>query len=506
MELPQAWQERVSLLVYAYQPIVNIHTGRTFGVEALIRRWEEAGFDSINALFQAAYEEKVLYALDRALRHKALEGFARLRKKWAELNPSETQGGLKLFFNLDNRILEMPDYVSGGTETLLEERDLVPQDMVFEISEKHELTSYVGTNQVLEAYKKRGYGIAVDDFGSGYSGLQLLYHSEPHVVKIDRFFIDGIDKDAKKHFFIASVVKMANLMGITVIAEGIETEAEYFVCREIGCDYLQGYLIARPKILLEELKPRYGTIKKMARRDRRRHISDMALLQEWTLKEPLSLDSPTEEVLETLRRGEQNRYYPVTNPRGEALGLLDEGILKKYLYSPYGISILQHKIQSEGLNPFLLSVPRVEITTSVERILELHTLHKENRGIIITQDGRYRGFLPAGILLHLLSKKQLSLALDQNPLSQLPGNASIHRFLGKILSEGAGPRALIYFDFNHFKPFNDRYGFRQGDRAIMLFADLLREALIPRKDFIGHVGGMISSAPPRWTGMDGTAS
>ena len=488
MELPENWKGRVEKLTYAYQPIVNIHTGRTFGLEALLRNWEDAEFDSIAELFQKAYEEKVLFSLEKELRKKALSGFSRIRKKWN--TEASGSGKIRLFLNIDNRAMEMPDYMSGGTEVMLEHYQLTSQDLVLEISEKHEFSSFGTMNKVLDSYKNRGFGIAIDDFGSGYSGLQLLYHSEPHIIKIDRFFIDNIDSDPKKYFFIASVVKMANLMGISVIAEGIETESEYYACRNIGCDYIQGFFICHPKLTLDELKSRYPDISDLAAREKREHLSDVALLDERILKEtPVKLDVSAHSILDLLKKGGVDNHFPVIDERGEPLGILDQDKLRQFLYSPYGISIFQHKMSTEGLSSFLLPVPRTEITTPIERILGIQSLRREKIGIIITQEKDYLGFLPSGILLQLLSEKQLSLALDKNPLSHLPGNSSIHRFIGEILETTTNPRALVYFDFNNFKPFNDCYGFRQGDRVIMLFADLLKEALIPRKDFVGHLGG-----------------
>jgi len=488
MELPDYWKRRVKKLTYAYQPIVNIHTGRTFGLEALLRNWEDAEFDSIAEIFQKAYEEKVLFPLEKALRQKALTDFSMIRKKWTDEAPGS--GKIKLFLNIDNRAMEMPDYMSGGTELLLDDSHLTSQDLVLEISEKHEFSSFGTMNKVLDSYKGRGFGIAIDDFGSGYSGLQLLYHSEPHIIKIDRFFIDNIDSDPKKYFFIASVVKMANLMGISVVAEGVETESEYYACRNIGCDYIQGFFVCHPKLSLDELRPRYADISELAAREKRDHLSDVALLDERILKEPaVKMDVSAHSILELLKKGGRDNHFPVVDARGEPLGILDQDKLRQFLYSPYGISIFQHKMSTEGLSSFLLPVPQAEITTPIERILGIQSLRREKIGIIITQEKDYLGFLPSGILLQLLSEKQLSLALDKNPLSHLPGNSSIHRFIGEILETNTHPRALVYFDFNNFKPFNDCYGFRQGDRVIMLFADLLKEAHIPRKDFVGHLGG-----------------
>ncbi|MDZ7641484.1 MAG: GGDEF domain-containing protein [Desulfurivibrio sp.] len=95
------------------------------------------------------------------------------------------------------------------------------------------------------------------------------------------------------------------------------------------------------------------------------------------------------------------------------------------------------------------------------------------RGILVTDNGRYQGFLNANALLKLLSDKNLEEARNQNPLTRLPGNFLINRFISDALGDLENEYIYVYFDFDNFKPFNDKYGLRQGDRAILMFADIL---------------------------------
>jgi EAL domain-containing protein (putative c-di-GMP-specific phosphodiesterase class I) len=118
--------------------------------------------------------------------------------------------------------------------------------LCLEISERYELKSVTNAKAILGRYQDQGFRIALDDYGAGFSGLQLLYHTEPDYIKIDRFFIQDIDADARKRLFIANIVNTAHALGIEVIAEGVETQSEYVTCGEIGCDMVQGFWIARP--------------------------------------------------------------------------------------------------------------------------------------------------------------------------------------------------------------------------------------------------------------------
>ena len=177
--LPPHWERAVNQLDYAYQPIINGYTGEVFGYEALLRNWEAAGYSGIHDVFDSAFREKALYTLDLALRKKAIW-------KLGNLEGAEQKC---LFYNLDNRVLEMPDYSPGNTLELLHETGITKSHFYFELSERHEISSYEETVHILEQYKGQNFRIAIDDYGSGYSGMQLLYHCEPDIIKIDRFFI-----------------------------------------------------------------------------------------------------------------------------------------------------------------------------------------------------------------------------------------------------------------------------------------------------------------------------
>ncbi|MGE3613918.1 MAG: EAL domain-containing protein, partial [Sulfurimonas sp.] len=218
--LPKKWVQNLKILDVALQPILNIHTGRIFAVEALLRNYEEVGFSSIFDLFDAVYEDNLLYSFDLKLRKKAI-------KKFIEIDGYEK---MKLFYNLDNRLLEMPDFSHGNTLKLLERYGMDKKTICFEISERQEISNTPKIQEVLAHYKEEKYCIAIDDFGVGHSGYKLLYDSKPDIIKIDRFFLTNIDIDGKKKLMSRSITHLALQLGIKVIAEGIETKEELLAC------------------------------------------------------------------------------------------------------------------------------------------------------------------------------------------------------------------------------------------------------------------------------------
>ena len=239
----QDWDSTIRTMDYAFQPIVDIRTGLCIGYEALLRGHASAGFASIDAVFDAAYADRSLFKLDILLREKAIERFTSI--------PHHSR--VTLFYNLDGRVLDMPDYVVGRTRELLRARGLDSESLCFEVSERHELASSETVRGLLEHYRSQEFRIALDDYGTGCCGLRTLYRTEPHFLKIDRFFIDHIQEDARKQRIVETVVNLSHGLGIHVVAEGVETPEELRACRELGCDSVQGYLICRPTLKTEGL-------------------------------------------------------------------------------------------------------------------------------------------------------------------------------------------------------------------------------------------------------------
>ena len=145
---------------------------------------------------------------------------------------------------------------------------------------------------------------------------------------------------------------------------------------------------------------------------------------------------------------------------------------------------------SSSLIKYIKPALSVEISWGIDKILEMYNLKsKDSLGIFITQSGKYKGFINLNSLLTLSYKRNIEIATNQNPLTKLPGNNQIEKYIEKTLKKNQkNITHIIYFDFNDFKPFNDIYGFRQGDRAILIFSELLQKRY-PKDAFIAHIGG-----------------
>lgn len=475
---PEKWRKILNSLDVAFQPILNIHTGKTFAVEALLRNFNEAGFESIFSVFDTAYHEGVLYSFDLALREKTIE-------KFTQIEEYET---LKLFYNLDNRLFEMPDFSSGNTKTILKKFGVKKENICFEISERHEIDANSNIEEILEHYQNENFCIAIDDFGIGHSGYKLLYDSTPNLIKIDRFFLQDIQKDIKKQLMLRSITNLAILMGIQVIAEGVETKAELLMCKDIGCHLIQGYFIQKPTKKTEEIEREYKTIIEVLQSSKRKQNSAAKIDHHLQRLEPIYKKDDMNRVMDYFRKNRGTEVVPVLNSKNEPLGILYERDIKEYTYSPYGISILLNKTaETSKLKNFIIKAPVIDIHSDINLIIEIYTNNPQSAGIIVTSNSLYVGFLSARAILNIVNEENLMAARDQNPLTKLPGNRIIESYIADVsLREKA--YLLCYFDLDNFKAYNDIYGFRNGDRIIQLFADLLRTTL-PAHFFKAHIGG-----------------
>ncbi len=135
-----------------------------------------------------------------------------------------------------------------------------------------------------------------------------------------------------------------------------------------------------------------------------------------------------------------------------------------------------------------MRLPVVEAKICPSRVIE-QCAHSIDEGILVTKDMRYYGFVTSNALLRLASMIRVRQAQSQNPLTHLPANDAILDFMGRACAERGVGHAFCHIDFDYFKPFNDVYGFHVGDRAIIMFADLLRAEFGGESCFVGHIGG-----------------
>jgi EAL domain-containing protein (putative c-di-GMP-specific phosphodiesterase class I) len=217
----------------AFQPIVDVESGLPFAYEALVRG---TGGESAWSVLSRVTEEN-RYAFDQQCRVKAIETATRA---------GLLDGAAKLSINfLPNAVYSPKACIQLTLRTAA--ANAFPTDrLIFEFTENEKIGDPDHVANIVRTYQAMGFGTAIDDFGAGHAGLGLLAQFQPDIIKLDMELIRGVDASMPRRLIVAGIVRLARDLGLTVIAEGIETADELAALREIGVRYIQGFLLARP--------------------------------------------------------------------------------------------------------------------------------------------------------------------------------------------------------------------------------------------------------------------
>jgi EAL domain-containing protein (putative c-di-GMP-specific phosphodiesterase class I)/GGDEF domain-containing protein len=465
-------------VTYAYQPIVNVHTGEAYGFEALLRGHQALGYSAIPMLFASMADIDVAVDAELLLLNKAVRDFMAFAG----------DASARLFFNSNNRVLNSHLEHRPHMRSILERYGLPTARFCLELSEAEAL-NVSRSQQFFNGWPDRPL-IALDDFGTGYCGLRLLAESRPDIIKIDRFFVAGVDGSQAKRLFLEQIVGLAHSIGLSVVAEGIETELEFQICREVGCDYIQGFFIARPTSDPAQHHTHYELVQSLNHRNRRdRSETRNELRAELDPVAPLSVNAPMTAILEAFRDDRTRSFFPVVNARCEPVGIIHEERLKALIYSQFGRDLLTNRVRPHRATDYLTPCLIFEVTTEIDRVLAAIAQRPNDHAVLVVENGTYIGLLDTRGIIRTMHERMLTMARDQNPLTKLPGNIMVANYMVDALESEERPQAFVHFDFDYFKPFNDQFGFRQGDRAITMFADLMRSRLAGSDIFLGHIGG-----------------
>ena len=217
----------------AFQPIVDIVDGVPFAYEALVRG--VSGESAASVLSRASEANR--YAFDQQCRVKAIEIAARL-------GLAETTARLSINI-LPNAVVSAEACIQLTLKTA--RKVGFPTDrLIFEFTENEEMIDPDHVAKIIATYQKMGFGTALDDFGSGYAGLNLLARFQPDIIKLDMELCRGLDASLPRRIIVNAIVEMCAALGVTVIAEGIETAGELEALRTMGVRYIQGYFFAKP--------------------------------------------------------------------------------------------------------------------------------------------------------------------------------------------------------------------------------------------------------------------
>ena len=228
LEVRFSWA--MSLIWMAFQPIIAWRERSVFGYEALLRS-DEPLMKNPAEILDAAERLGRIHDLGRAVRARV-----------AAMAAVEAPEGVKLFVNLHAADLNDDELYSPDAPL-----SKIAGRVVLEVTERASLYGVKSVPACAAKLKGLGYQIAIDDLGEGYAGLTSFTQLEPSVAKLDMSLVRGVDTDIQRQSIVRSMKRLCDELGVLVVAEGVETAAERDRLADLGCDFLQGYLFARPQ-------------------------------------------------------------------------------------------------------------------------------------------------------------------------------------------------------------------------------------------------------------------
>ena len=461
-----------------FQPIISLEDGELLGYEALSRGPANTPLQNPDKLFSYAMEHDQLWNLEYLCRTKALESAHAL----------QSEG--KLFLNVNPNIMNDPKFRFGFTKEYLSRYKIDSEKIVFEITEREAISKLSHFKKTVNHYKEQLYQIAIDDVGSGYSGLNIVTDIHPHFMKLDMKLIREIDSDTTKQSLVKSLCEFADLSQISIIAEGIETKEELCKLIELGVRYGQGYFIQKPKPTLLPISD--DVIEIIVNENNRKRNKSLNRITD-TFVGNISTPLPTLDVMTLIgdvkSMMDQDNSIPgrCIVDQNRLVGVITRNQLHFKISGPYGYSLYSNRKIHEIMDTNFL---QVDVNTPIHMVAKLAMMRDSNRlydFITITKDGQYFGIVTVKELLEKTMEIEINVAKHMNPLTELPGNVLIEQQLQQCI-DSPESYGILYLDLDNFKPYNDVYGFEKGDQVLMQLAHILKEIVSPN-DFIGHIGG-----------------
>ena len=466
-----------------FQPIVDLRRGSIFGHEALIRGPVGTPLHAPLALLELAAGESRLTEFELHCVDVILAG-------WAAL---EAPGRLFLNMGSDALIAAMDGERPGWLERTLVAHGVDVRTVTVEITEQRHASDIAALRRAARTLQACGGAVALDDFGEGHSNLRLWAELKPDVVKIDKFFTQGIAGCSTHLELVRAIVGFAHTLGTTLVAEGVENTDDLRVLRDLGIGHGQGYLLGRPSSQLTGAvtapitdairDSRIAVMPQASQPARRGVLRSLALIRAPALQ-PSTLNDDVSLIFQS--RPELHALAVIDRDRPVAL------INRQSFMNDYARLYFREVHGRRPCLGYANQTPRiVGVDDDVEDLVGI-LMSEDQRylsdGFIVTEHKRYVGLGTGEQLVRAVTEARVETARHANPLTFLPGNMPISIHIERLLAGSAGFVAC-YADLNHFKSFNDHYGYWRGDEMIRMLARLAVRHADAHRDFVGHIGG-----------------
>ena len=463
-----------------YQLLADLFHGSIHGYEGLIRGPKGSLLHTPAALFGTARKLGRLTELELICARACLHGFVK----------NGAPGKLLLNLSINTMLACWKRWGPDLSYHLLDDSGLSSDRLVIELTEHDAAGDDMDSlQQARLSLREHGIGLALDDYGTGNANLQLWVAIEPDLVKIDRHFFQRISSSSSRQQLIRALMSVAQALGTPLLAEGIETAADLATVRDLGMRYAQGWHLGlvEPQPQTELPEP----VLALLGLDRSRRAQAESGTVETLLVEAQAVqrDRHTNDDIDKLF---------LDFPDLHSVAVVDQdqrpiGLINRHTFSEkYAMRYTRDLFGRDPCTAFMSPQPvLLDVQTSIDRLAPVLASEDQRYlrdGFILTRQGRYAGLGTGESLVRAVTELRLETARYANPLTALPGNIPINRQMRQLMA-GSERFIACYGDLNHFKSFNDMYGYWRGDAVIQLCAEVIKRHCDAQRDFVGHVGG-----------------
>ena len=480
---PLARLMRENALYPVFQPIASLGNGAVYAHEALIRGPAGSALHTPDALLEAARREDLLLDFELLCVVIAVD-------RWGAFNEAG-----RLFVNISAEALVQSVAYRGSSDLVdfVRRVGVLPRMLVLELTEHERVTRMDALAEVASQVRAAGVSLALDDFGDGRSSLRLWSQIKPEIVKIDKYFAKNISSHAENLQTLQAIQQIAATFGTALVAEGIETQDDLRVLRDLNIAFGQGYFLGRPAPAPREqieapalaaLQDRtVAVFPELERISRGGHLRGVSVMQA-----PVANLQTTIDGMATIFMKHPDLHAAAVVDDSRPIAIIN----RQQFMNDYAKLYFKEVSGRKPCITIANRAPRlIELDHDIDELVGILTSQDQRYlrdGFIVTDNGRYVGLGTGDQLVRSVTEARIESARHANPLTFLPGNIPISQHIDRLLASGVD-FAACYLDLNNFKPFNDHYGYWRGDEMIRLVAKLAVAHSESQRDFVGHVGG-----------------
>ncbi len=463
--------QRIEVL---FQPVIDISSCSIIGYEGQVRGPSDDLLHSPARLQCVAKQAGILLELENLCCQLTVRRFVELMLQGV------------LFLRINAAVFLARKFKEVHVVQILEKAGIDPKNIVvtLQVDAPYDITHPNFLPKILSRFNELGFKTALEDQGELFAQLDSELVGCPTHAKINPYLIQDIDKDPVKVRLIKSLMEIASTSGMTTMADGITTRGELLLAKNLGILLGKGSFVAGVSLNPARVVPR--EIRNLLSTGKSASSDHRGINAVMEMAPAFSLENNNEDVFQVFEKNPQISLVAVTNNK-LPVGLLNRSVFINRFARPYQRELYGKKSCSTFMDPEPLVVDRNISIQELSRLLAEDQRHV-SLGFIFTDNGHYLGVGTSQSLIHEITEMQIQSARYANPLTGLPGNAPIDEHIDALLAT-EDPFTVCYFDLDHFKPFNDVYGFSLGDAMIQMTAKVIAEGCDHDLDFVGHIGG-----------------